>query len=259
MRGDLAWTLRRHRAGALGSSRVRQAFESQLHRLIELRALLQPEIDELRRVASERLTSFDVATDGVLQWLAEERFDLALRDLRTAAGDQAEMRRMVDAVVAWRMASASLARVEDLVTEDLGAPATLRILWRLRDRARCFLDAGRARESQFVVLLLTQQIGLLTARPAGDDLTSREAVGADLEALDRRAADGLRRLARGGHHFLAKRLAEDLLADLEVGDRARRALQTEGPLASIRGQLASVRRDAQAVQASVERWLEQAG
>jgi hypothetical protein len=248
--------LRRYRDGALPDWRMRQVLERELNRLISDHSALRSELDELRRAASDRLTGFDAASDRALQWLGENRFDQALREIQQAANDLVELRLCVTAAVDWQRTGAALAGLEEMLSPGLESQATVRVLRRLEDLARSLLDQGETRKARFVILLLADQIGLLLARRPGEPTAGFERLLAGLEPQDEAAVAHLRKLGREGYQRLAERLAEDLASELAVTDRVRRSSLAKGSLGAIESDLAAVRRQAQAVQAALTQWLE---
>ncbi len=256
MSRSAAWFLRRYRDGNLSSSRMRQLLERELERLVAGHSALQSEMDELRRAAADRLAGFDTASDLALRRLGQDRFDLALPAIESAARDLQELRRCVAVAVDWRRTSSALTGVEKLLSPGLESQATPRVLRRLRDLARTLLDDGEARKARFVVLLLADQIRLLTTRGRGDVPAVCQRWIDDLATQDPMAAAQISKLAHEGFHTLAERLADDLLAALAAGDRARRASAAGGSLGPIARDLAAVRRQASVVHSALARWLE---
>jgi hypothetical protein len=249
-------SLRRHRDGALPDWSLRNILQRELNRLVSDHSALRPEMDELRRVAPGRLTGFDTASDRALQWLGECRFDLALREIQEAERDLAELRLCLTVAVDWRRTSATLAGLEELLSPELAAQATVRVLQRLRHLARSLLDHGETRKARFVVLLLADQTGRLLARRPEDLKAGFERMLGRLETQAGMAVDHIRKLNHEGYHRLAERLAEDLEVELSMTDRARRASTVGGSLGAIESDLAAVRRRAQEVQAALTQWLE---
>lgn len=250
-----AWFLRRYRDGALPDWSMREVLQQELNCLVSDHSALRPEMDELRRVAPDRLTGFDTASDRALQWLGEGRFDLMLREIQEAERNLAELRLCLTVAVDWRRTSAALAGLEEMLSPELASQATVRVLQRLRHLARSLLDQGEARKARFVVLLLADQIGRLRARRPGNLKAGFERMLGRLETQAGMAVDRIRKLNQDGYHYLAERLAEDLEAELSVTDRARR-VSTGGSFGAIESDLAAVRRQAQAVQAALTQWLE---
>ena len=248
--------LRRYRDGALPDWSMRQILERELNRLVSDHSTLRPEMDELRRAAPERLAGFDTASDRVLQWLGECRFDLALREIQEAERELAELLLCLTVAIDWRRTSAALAGLEEMLSPELAAQATVRVLQRLRHLARSLLDQGETRKARFVVLLLADQIGRLLARRPGDLKAGFERMLGRLETQAGMAVDRIRKLNQEGYHHLAERLAEDLEVELSMTDRARRASTAEGSLGAIENDLAAVRRQAHEVQAALTQWLE---
>jgi hypothetical protein len=248
--------LRRHRDGALPDWSMREVLERELNRLVSDHSALRPEMDELRRVAPERLTGFDAASDRALQWLGEGRFDRALQEIQEAERELAELRLCVSVAVEWRRTSAALAGLEELLSPELAAQATVRVLQRLRNLVRSLLDQGETRKARFVVLLLADQIGNLLTRRPGDLKAGFERMLGRLETQAGMAVERIRKLNHEGYHRLAERLAEDLAVELSLTDRARLDSKTGGSLGAIESDLAAVRRQAHAVQAALTQWLE---
>jgi hypothetical protein len=251
-----AWFLRRYRDGALPDWNMRQVLERELNHLVSDHSALRTEMDELRRVAPERLTGFDTASDRALQWLGEGRFDLALREIQEAERDLAELRLCLTVAVDWRRTSAALAGLEEMLSPEFAEEATVRVLQRLRHLARSLLDQGEARKARFVVLLLTDQTGRLLARRPGDLKAGFERMLGRLEPQAGMAVGRIRKLNQEGYHHLAERLAEDLEVELSMTDRARLASTAGGSLGAIESDLAAVQRQAQGVQAALTQWLE---
>ena len=247
--------LRRYRDGALPDWRMRQVLEREHNRLTSEHSALLSEMDELRRAAPDRLAGFDTASDRALQWLGEGRFDQALVEIQKAANDLAELRRCVTVAADWQRTGTALAGLEEILSPELESQATVRVLRRLQDLGRSFLDQGETRRARFVLLLLADQIGLLLARRPGELKAAFGRMLADLEAQDGIAVARIRKLGHEGYHHLAERLAEDLSAELAVTDRARRAAAEGGSFGAIEIDLAAVRQQAHAVQAALTQWL----
>lgn len=248
--------LRRYRDGALPDWRMHQVLVQELNRLVSDHSALSSEMDELRRAAPDRLIGFDTASDRALQWLGERRFDLALHEIQKADKELAEMRRCVTVAFDLRRTSAALSGLEELLSPELESQPTARTLQRLRELARSLLDLGETRKARFVVLLLADQIGLLTTRRPGELKAGYERMLSDLAAQAETAVARIRKLGREGYHSLAERLTEDLGAELAVTDRARRAAATGSSLHGIESDLAAVRQQAHAVQTALTQWLE---
>ena len=248
--------LRRYRDGALPDWRMRKVLEGEFHRLISDHSALRSEMDELRRAAPDWLTGFDTASDRALQWLGEGRFDLALLEIQEVDRALTELRRCVTAAAEWQRMTTALAGVEDLLSPELESQSTVRVLRRLRDLSRSFLDQGETRKAQFVVVLLADQIVLLLTRHPGELKAGLGRLLADLETQDEMAVARIRKLGREGYHRLAERLAEDLASEVAVTARARLGSVAGGSLGAIESDLAAVRRQAQAVQAALTQWLE---
>ncbi len=248
--------LRRYRDRALPDWRMRQVLVRELDRLVSDHSALRSEMDELRRAVPEHLDRFDTVSDQALQWLGEDRFDLALQEIQRAEEELAELRRCVSVAVDWRRTNDSLAGVENLLSPGLESQPTVRVLHRLRDLSRSLLDQGEMRKARFVVFLLAEQIRALLARRPGGLTAGCERTLGDLDAQDETAVDHIRKLGREGYNRLAERLAEDLAAERTVTDRARRSSLAGGSLGAIESDLAAVRRQAQAVQATLAQWLE---
>lgn len=248
--------LRRYRDGALPDWRMRQVLEREHNRLVSEQSALRAELDEIRRAAPDRLVGFDTASDRVLQWLGECRFDQALVEIQKAADDLVELRRCVTVAVDWQRTGAALAGLAEILSPELESQATVRVLRRLQDLARALLDQGETRKARFVILLLADQIGLLLARRPGELKVGIERMLTDLETEDERTVAQIRKLGREGYQRLAERLAEDLASELAVTDRARRAAAEGGSLGVIENDLAAVRQQAHAVCATLKQWLE---
>jgi hypothetical protein len=254
---DAAWLLRRYRDQACPDWRVKQVLDREFNRLVEDRYSLQSEVDELRRSAPERLRGFDSATDRALQRMAERRFDSALKEIRTAATELAELRRFVTVAADLRKSAEDLSGLADLLCPELLTLATPSALRRLLELSRRLLDQGEARKARFVALLIRQQLGLLRARETREPAASLTILLRDLSALGgEEAVAGIRELIRQRYFHLAERLAEDLEAELAVRDRVRRAAHTPGgSLGPLLHDLETVRARADAVKVSLARWL----
>jgi hypothetical protein len=255
MKQNTAWYWRRFRDGALPDWQMRKILKREFDRLVTDYTALGPEMDELRRAVPEHLTGFDAASDRALQWLAENRFDLALQEIQEAEKALAELRRCVTVAIDWRRTSDSLTLLEGLLPPGLASQPTVRVLQRLRDLSRFFLDQGEMRKARFVVFLLTEQIdSLLTCRP-GDPAASLARVLHDLATEDEAAVFPLRKLASEGYHRLAERLAEDLVTEIVIDERGRRATAAGGTLGALENDLAALRQQAQTAQADLLNWL----
>ncbi len=251
-----AWFLRRYRDGALPDWSMRQILEREHNRLVSDHSALRAEMDELRRMAQDRLDGFDAASDRALQWLGERRFDLALQEIQKAERELAELHRCVAVAADLRRVSSTLDGLEDLLSPELESQVSAQVLRRLRDLARSLLDQGETRKARFVVLLLVDQIDLLMARRSGELSAGCKRALRDLVEQDEAAVARIRKLGQEGYHRLAERLAEDLTAELAMTDRARRASTEESFSGMIARDLAAVRQQAQTVQAALTYWLE---
>lgn len=261
MKRDAAWLVRRYRDGGAPDWKVKAVLEREFNRLITERYELRGEMDELRRSAPERLRGFDEATDRVLQWKAERRFGDALQEIRRAAAELSELHRFVSVGAELARVSEAVEQIESLLIPGLADLTTPRVLRRLRDVARQFLDQGEARKAKFVVLLLKSQADGLRSRerrepPAGltlllGELETRGGAG---------AVEGLRKLIREGSLHLAERLAEDLDSELAVKDRTRRASKAPGgSLGPLLRDLQEIRQRADLASHSLASWLEGVG
>ena len=250
-------SLRRFQQRALPDWRIRRLLERELEELVAGHSALRPEMDELRRVAPERLASFDIASDRALQWLGEGRFDFALREIQNADRELAELRRFVTVAVDWQRTRDALDGVEEILSPGLAALSTARVLRRLRDLGRALLDQGEARKACFVIILLTDQIRLVSMRSPRDSTGGErfERMLRGLEPQDEAGVAQIRKLRHEGYHHLAERLAEDLEAELAVSDRARRSSSAGGSLGALESELAAVRRRAQAVHENLTQWI----
>ena len=219
----LAWFLRRYRDRALPDWRMRQVLSGSSIASSRTTARCVRRWTSSGARPRSVWIGFDTASDRALQWLGENRFDLALAEIQRAEQELAELRRCVTVAVDWQRTSAALAGVEDLLSPELESQPTVRVLQRLRDLARSLLDQGETRKARFVVFLLAEQIRALLARRPGELTAGFERMLGDLEAQDEAAVAHLRKLGREGYHRLAERLAEDLAAELAVTDRARRS------------------------------------
>jgi hypothetical protein len=256
MRESAAWHLRRYRDRALPDWGVRRVLESEFNRITADHSALRSEMDELRRAVPDRLIGFDTASDQALQHLVENRFDLAWSEIQRAGGELAELRRCAAVATDWRRTCAALDGFEALLSPGLESQPTVRILGRLRDLARSFLDQGETRIAKFVVLLLAEQIGFLLTRSRGELTAEFDRTLSDLETQSPTAAR-LRSLGDEGYHALAERLADDLETELAVADRARRVAAAEGSaLGALESDLAALRQQAYVVQATLTQWLE---
>lgn len=255
MKQNTAWFWRRFRDGALPDWRMRKILKGELDRLVTDYTALGPEVDELRRAVPEHLTGFDAASDQALQWLAENRFDLALQEIQKAEKALAELRRCVSVATDWRRTSDSLILLEGLLPTGLASQPTVRVLQRLRDLSRSLLDQGEMRKARFVVFLLTEQIDRLLARRSGNPAASLARVLHDLTTEDGAAVSPLRKLASEGYHRLAERLAEDLVTEIIVDERGRRESAAGGTLGAMESDLAALRQQAQTVQTDLLHWL----
>jgi hypothetical protein len=256
MRENAAWHLRRYRDRALPDWWVRRILEGEFHQITSGHSALQSEMDELRRAVPDRLAGFATASDQALQHLAENHFDLALSEIQRAGRELAELRRCAAVAIDWRGTCASLDRFEALLSPELEAQPTVRILGRLRDLARSFLDQGEARKAAFVILLLANQINFLATR---NRVGLADGVERMLSDLETRSAAGahIRSLVQEGYHALAERLADDLETEHAVADRLRRVATAEGSaFGTLESDLAALRQQAYVVQATLTQWLE---
>jgi uncharacterized protein YoaH (UPF0181 family) len=257
---DAAWLLRRYRDGSAPDWRVKQVLEREFNLLINQRYELRAEVDELRRSAPERLRSFDEATDRALQWSNEGRFADALPEIRRAAAELSELRRFVSVGAELARASEAVEEIESLLASGLAGLTTPRVLRRLRDLARQFLDQGEARKAKFVVLLLKSQADQLLSRDRREPPSGLTLMLGELTARGgAEAVERLRKLIREGYLHLAERLAEDLDSELAVKDRNRRASETQGgSLGPLLQDLQEIRRQADLASRSLAAWLESA-
>lgn len=254
---DAAWLLRRYRDRACPDWRVRDILKPELERLIEDR-YSGADMEELRRSAPERLTGFDDATDKALQYLAELRFDLALRAIRIAAAALAELRRFAAAASGLETAERGVEELAVLLGPALDGLATPRGLRRLLALTRELLDQGEPRKARFVILLLRSDLARLRTREANP--AGRRGLLRALQELGdgpgRAAAERVAHLLEEGYAELAGRLAEDLEVDLAVLDRSRRAAVTPGgTLGPLTASLGQIQRDAEVLERSVKYWL----
>ncbi len=254
---DTAWLLRRYRDHACSDWRIRDVLDRQFHRLVEQRQALNAEVDELRRSAPESLRQFDSATDLALQYLAEQRFDSALQEIRKAGTELAELRRFAEIGADLKRAAEAIGKLEDLLDSPLLALASIRILRRLRDLARQLLDQREARKARFVVHLLRDQTARLKAVNRKEPNPGLVLLLAELEIQGGEEATGrLRELMLAGYIHLAERLAEDLEADLAVKDRKKRAAKTPGgSLGPLIQNLDEIDRQATSVRNVLLQWL----
>lgn len=258
MKRDAAWVLRRYRDGGAPDWQVKQILERELNLLINERDKLRSEVDELRRSAPEQLRSFDEATDRVLQWSGERRFEEAFREILRAAEELSELRRFASVGAELARASEAVGEIESLLAPGLTDLTTSRVLRRMRDVARQLLDQGEARKAKFVVLLLKSQADELRSRDRREPPSALTLLPGELEARGGAGAvEGLRKLIREGYLHLAERLAEDLDSELAVKDRTRRASETQGgSLGPLLQNMQEIRQRADLASRSLTTWLE---
>ena len=210
MRENAAWHLRRYRDRAFPDWWMRGILEREFQRITSGHDALRSEMDGFRRAVPERLNGFDAASDQALQHLAENRFDLALAEIQRAGRELAELRRCAAVATDWRRTCASMEGLEALLSAGLESQPTVRILCRLSDLARSYLDQGETRIAKFVVLLLAEQIGWLLTRSRGELTADFERTVGHLDTRSPAAAR-IRALCHEGYHTLAERLADDLV------------------------------------------------
>ncbi len=258
MRRDASWLLRRFADGGAPDWRVEEALGWEFDALIDRRAALAGESSGLRRTASEQLREFDEATNRALQWRKERRFKEALLEIRRAQVELAKLQRIVTVELGLARTLALIEEIDALVESPLHELPTLGILRRLQRLAREFLDQGQPRPANFVIFLLTAQVDRLRSREHGR-ATSPEPISAPSERpRSGAAAESLKRLSREGYFHLADRLSQDLDTVQTVEERARRASEAQGPMGALVEEMKRIREQADSARRSLAAWLESA-